>query len=291
MSPLVPVAAAVAGLGVFLLVRELFPAPPALKPALARFAYPAGFTPARPASPRERVRRRLAALAAATPLTRKVPLHDLALLGRTSESYLAQQAALALVGLTAPLLLWMLFQPPLPWPILGIATAALTALLLAAPQVAVHRKAVQARDDFKEALIAYLDLVALAREAGAAPAGALEMPVRICRGWAFTQLAVALDPARRGTASTWDALSELAASIGVSELAETAATVRLAGTQGSAIAATLAARAHSLRESRLAAALARAKSRTETMTVPMTAAVAGFVILLGYPALIRMTGG
>jgi Flp pilus assembly protein TadB len=281
--------AVVAGLGVFLLIRELYPAPPALRPALARFSQPA-VTP-QPAGLRERAARQLAVLAGATPLNKRVPRQDLSLLGQSSESYLARQAALGLAGLAVPFLVWTLLRPPLPWIVLVLVTLCLTVFLIALPGISVRREAAAAREEFRESLTAYLDLVALARAAGAAPAGALEVPVRICHGWVFTQLASALDPARRGSASTWDALSDLAARIGIPELAQTAATVRLAGTQGSAIAATLAARAQSLRETRLAAALARAKSRTETMTIPMTAAVAGFVILLGYPALIRMTGG
>ena len=284
-------AAVIAGTGLFLLVRELFPAPPALRPALARFARPAQQLPPQPAGLRQRAARRLYLLAAATPLARKTPRQDLALVGESIESYLARQAALILTGLTVPLLLWALLRPHVSPLLLMVVTAALTGLLAIVPKLTVRGEAARKRDEFGESLIAYLDLVALARAAGAAPAGALETPVRICRGWAFTRLAGALDPARRGSASTWDALSTLAAQIGVPELAETAATVRLAGTQGSAIAATLAARATSLRETRLARALARAKSRTETMAIPMTAAVAGFVILLGYPAFTRITGG
>lgn len=286
---MIAILAALAGLAVFLLVRELHPAPPALHPALTRFTQP--YAVPQPAGWRERTARRLAALAAATPLSKRIPRQDLTLLGRPSESYLAQQAAFGLAGLTIPLLGWVLLRPPLPWIVLLLVTAGLSIALLALPGLSVRHKAARAREEFRESLTAYLDLVALARAAGTAPAGALETPVRICHGWVFGRLADALDPARRGNASTWDALSDLAARTGMPELAQTAATVRLAGTQGSAIASTLAARAQSLRETRLATALARAKSRTETMTVPMTAAVAGFVILLGYPALIRMTGG
>jgi hypothetical protein len=199
MNMLVVLLAAAAGLGAFLIIRELCPAPPALRPALARFTNPA----VAPASMRDRATLRLAALGGATPLARRVPRQDLALLGQAPGSFLARQTAYGITGLAVPVLAWMVLQPPLPWAALPIMTVISAAVLIATPVLQIRREAARAREDFREALIAYLDLVALARTAGAAPAGALEIPVRICRGWAFTRLAHALDPARRGTASTW----------------------------------------------------------------------------------------
>jgi hypothetical protein len=111
------------------------------------------------------------------------------------------------------------------------------------------------------------------------------------RGWAFTRIAATLDPAARGTRDPWDELARLADQIGVRELADTAAIARRAGSQGAKILDTLTAKAASLRDQQLTAALARAKSRTETMTVPVALSVLGYLILLGYPAYARITGG
>jgi hypothetical protein len=119
----------------------------------------------------------------------------------------------------------------------------------------------------------------------------LEAPVRVCHGWAFQRIAATLDPASRGTRDPWDELARLAEEIGVRELSDTAAIARRAGTQGTRILDSLTAKAASLREQQLAQALARAKSRTETMTVPVALSVLGYLILLGYPAYARIVGG
>jgi pilus assembly protein TadC len=108
--------------------------------------------------------------------------------------------------------------------------------------------------------------------------------------WTFRRLALALDPARRAGGSAWDELTRLSVKIGVVELADLAAIAQLAGTRGASILDTLMAKAQSLRDAELSASVSAARSRTETMTVPMALSVLGFLLLLGFPAFARMTG-
>lgn len=281
------------GLGVFICVRELFPAPPALSAALDRFA-PQTRRPSADMIADDRaarIGRWLAARIAGTALDVRIPRRDLALVGKSTETYLVQKLAMTIFGLAVPTLLWTLLMPAVPWLVSTGSTLGYAIIMFAAPDIVVRSQAKEAREEFKVALIAYLDLIKMARAGGAGPGEALEAPARICHGWAFTRIAATLDPASRGTRDPWDELTRLADQIGVRELADTAAIARRAGTQGAQILDSLTAKAASLREQQLAAALARAKSRTETMTVPVALSVLGYLILLGYPAYARIVGG
>jgi len=292
MSPLILLAGGLIGLGVFVVIRELFPAPPALAAALERFDPHTHRSPT-PDNPQIpwRVGHWLAARLAGTALDVRIPRKDLAILGKSVESYLVQKVTLALFGLAAPSLVWALVMPTVPWALSTGFTLVYAVFMFLAPDVAVRSQAREAREEFRTALIAYLDLVTMARAGGAGPSEALETPSRVCHGWAFERLATALDPAVRGTRDSWDELARLAEEIGVRELADTAAIARRAGLQGARILDSLTAKASSLREQQLARALARAKSRTESMTVPVALSVLGYLILLGYPAYARIVGG
>lgn len=283
-------AGAVIGLGIFLVVRELFPAPPALTAALDRFT-PPGRSPAVDPAPDSQVGRWLATHISGTALDVRIPRRDLAPLGKSVEGYLVQKLAMTLFGLSVPTVLWALLMPSVPWLVSSGSGLVYGAIMFMAPDLAIRSQAREAREEFRGALIAYLDLIKMARAAGAGPGEALEAPARICHGWAFQRIASALDPASRGTRDPWDELARLAEEIGVRELADTAAIARRAGTQGARILDSLTAKATSLREQQLARALARAKSRTETMTVPVALSVLGYLILLGYPAYARIVGG
>jgi pilus assembly protein TadC len=290
---LVLAAGGLIGLGVILCVRELFPAPPQLAAALNRYAPPTRRPPTGmvPDGRTARVGGWLAARIAGTALDVRIPRRDLALIGKSPEEYLVQKLAMTGFGFAVPTLLWTVLIPQVPWLVSTGSTLAYAAVMFAAPDIALRSQAKQAREEFKAALIAYLDLIKMARAGGAGPGEALEAPARVCRGWAFQRIAATLDPVARGTRDPWDELARLADQIGVRELADTAAIARRAGTQGAKILDSLTAKAASLREQQLAAALAQAKSRTETMTVPVALTVLGYLILLGYPAYARIVGG
>lgn len=284
------IAGAIVGLGLFVIARELFPAPPALAAALDRFT-PQNRRTAAEETPASRIGRWLTARVAGTALDVRIPRRDLALLGKSVEAYMVQKLAMAFFGLSVPTVLWTLLMPSVPWLVSTGSGLVYGAIMFLAPDLAVRSQAREAREEFRGALIAYLDLITMARAAGAGPGEALETPARICHGWAFQRIASALDPASRGTRDPWDELTRLADEIGVQELADTAAIARRAGTQGARILDSLTAKAAALREQQLARALTRAKSRTETMTVPVALSVLGYLILLGYPAYARIVGG
>ncbi|WP_433347674.1 type II secretion system F family protein [Microtetraspora malaysiensis] len=289
MIGLVLASGALIGLGASLAIAVLFPAPPALAPAMERL---------RPGASRTELdegwRIHLARRLAGTVIGARVPHADLALLGKTANDYLAQKGLMILLAAVGPVVFWAwcaLLGVTLPWTLSWAACTAFAVTVFFAPDAAVRGQAAEARKAFRQAIIAYLDLVALARAAGSGPADALESAAKVGEGWTYRRLALALDPARRGTGSAWDELTRLSEEIGVPELADLASIARLAGTRGAGILDTLMAKAQSLREVELSAEVSKARSRTETMTVPMALSVIGFLLLLGYPAFARMAGG
>ena len=291
MSLWVPVAGLLAGLGVFLIVRELIPAPVRLDAALGRLERGAGAAATGPGAPS--AGRQLAAAAGAALPWLPVPSADLALLGQDRDGFLARKVICGLIGLAAvPLLaaLLALRGSSLPLAVPAVMSLALGGLLFFAPDLVTRINAAEQRADFRHALTSYLDLVSLERGAGAGPTEALESAAGIGRGWAFLRIAAALEQARRAGAAPWIALAALADETGVSELADLADIAEVAGHEGARILETLAARAGSMRAEALAADRARAGSRSTTMVVPIALLAAGFLLLLIFPVVYRTLG-
>jgi pilus assembly protein TadC len=278
-----------AGLGVFLAVRELVPAPPRLDAALARLDAGTGSDPAASAGRSGTTARRIAAELSWLP----VPAADLALLGKDRAGFVASKVACGLLGLAFPALLAglaALAGTALPWSVPTIASLGLGAGLFLAPDLVTRVNAAERRADFRLALTSYLDLVALERGAGAGPTEALEAAAEIGDGWAFRRIAAALDAARRSGAAPWAALTRLARETGISELADVADIAEVAGQEGAKILDTLAARAASMRAQALAAERARAGSRSTTMVIPIALLGAGFLLLMIFPVVYRTFG-
>jgi Flp pilus assembly protein TadB len=282
-----------AGLGVFLLVRETIPARARLEAALARLDPGAARDPVGDhrsgATGFRRLARSLGAVAPWLP----VPATDLALLGQEREAWLASKIVCGLLGLVVvPLFTAVaaLGGTGVPVAIPAIGSLALGICLFFAPDLVTKVNAAERRTDFRHALTSYLDLVALERGAGAGPTEALEAAAEIGGGWAFQRISAALDQARRSGAAPWNALAALASETGVSELTDLADIAEVAGQEGARILETLSARAASMRAEALAADRAKAGSRSTTMVVPIALLGAGFLLLLIFPVVYRTFG-
>ncbi|MER5456885.1 type II secretion system F family protein [Micromonospora sp. NPDC002389] len=275
---------AVVGLGVFLIVRELVPATPALGPALRRLHQPPGTARLAPAD------RRLDWL---TGLARwlRPPHRQLALLDRTPEQYALSLLLSALIGLAAPALLgFTLFAVgvslPLTVPVLGsIGLAVLCALVAHRSLIA---RAEAARDEFRQAVCTYLDLVALQLSAAHGPVQSLERAAAICEGWVFDRISEALRMAQMQMHSPWDELRDLSDRIGIPELGDVGAIMRSSGSEGAQVHETLRSRADSLRDQIRTDNLARAEGVTSRLDIPgalLVFVLLGFAI---YPFLARL---
>ncbi|GIJ79413.1 Type II secretion system (T2SS), protein F [Micromonospora phaseoli] len=278
------VAGATVGLGLFLVVRELVPATPALGPALRRLHQPPGA--ARTAT----ANRRLEWL---TELARwlRPPHRQLALLDRTPEQYALSLLLSALIGLSAPALLSVTLLAvgislPLAVPVLGSLGLALLCALVA--HRAVLTRADAARDEFRQAVCTYLDLVALQLSAAHGPVQSLERAAAICEGWVFDRISEALRMAQMQMHSPWDELRDLADRIGIPELGDVGAIMRSSGSEGAQVHETLRSRADSLRDQIRTDNLARAEGVTSRLDIPgalLVFVLLGFAI---YPFLARL---
>ena len=287
MSVWVVVAGVLGGLGIFLVVRELIPAPARLDAALARLD--SAPVPGR----RTSVSLRLAQHVSAELPWLPTPTADLALLGQDRDTWIASKITCGLLGLAVPPVLLELLALGgfgVNWQVPALASLACGVALFFAPDLVTKANAAERRTDFRHALTSYLDLVALERGAGAGPTEALEAAAEIGGGWAFGRIAAALDAARRAGDAPWTALARLARETGVSELADLADIAEVAGHEGAKILDTLAARAASMRGQAQAAERAKAGARSTTMVIPIALLGVGFLVLLIFPVLDRTFG-
>jgi Flp pilus assembly protein TadB len=278
-------AGAMAGAGIVLVIAGLQPAPPRLDAVLARLSAPGPAEPG-PVSPQAGLGGWLAAHLA-RPGRLAIPRTDLALLGRSPETFLVHKLAAAAAGLGSFALLGVFFAASgtaMPWQIPAAASLAAGVGMFFFPDYDVRAEAARQRRDFTHAFVAYLQLVRLARTAGAASSEALEYAARVGDGWPFTRIGAALDEARTAHEPAWQHLAALGEAIGVPEVTELAAAAQIAGSEGAKIAATLAAKTQSLRGQLLAATRSQANSRTTTMIVPLSLLGLGLVLLMAFPA-------
>lgn len=224
----------------------------------------------------------------------RVALSDLEITERSQSAVTIERLVLGLAGLMLPLammLITALGGVALPGPLM-LMTAAIGAVVgYRVPHWQLRTRAALARRRFRTSLSAYLDLVSIMLAGGAGIETALFAASRIGDGPAFARIANALDVSRTSRESPWDALSTLGMGIGVSELPDLAATVRLGGEQGARMTASLVAKASSMRAKQLAEVEAEANAATEKMGLPMVMLFIGFLLLLGYPAMHLINAG
>ena len=172
--------------------------------------------------------------------------------------------------------------------VVGLAIASAVAGWLL-PDLVLRDDAAKRRTAFRHALSSYLDLVNVIIAGGGGIQTALYTAAEAGDGWAFAAIRRALDRARLTNRSPWDTFAELAAELDVPELAELAASVALAGSQGARIRASLAAKADTLRGHQVAETEAAAESATERMTIPVAVLLFGFLVFVAYPAVQQIT--
>ncbi len=286
------------GLGVWLVVRGLFPPRASLAEALARLrAVPdtapvlvpvaGGGVAARLGRPAAEVLGSLGAGWLAPGRIRQ----DLAVLDRSAERHLAEKVTLCLLGvLLVPALTALAgldgVHVALVVPIWGALLLGVGGLVV--PDLGIHGDANRRRRDFRHALSSLLDLVVVALAGGGGVESALVDAAAVGSSWAFFTLRRALDQARLARQAPWAALWRLGAELGVDELSELAASVALAGSEGAKVRASLAAKAVPLRTHALAEAETKDQAASERMSLPVVLLFAGFLFFIGFPAVERV---
>ena len=292
------IAGALVGLGVALLMWRLTPADPDLGDALQRLSpehakrrdlegvHPAGDT-------RERLgvwgMKTLPAGAWGTD-----PTKELAILRIPVSRYYGEKIMFALLGLAIPPLLTTFFTllgARLPIFIPAVATLGLGAVMFFLPDYNVRDDAKKARAEFSRALGAYIDFVALERNAGAGPRQAMEVAAEVGDSWVFRRLGEELARTRWSGLTPWDALHGLALELGLPELDDLADIMRLSGEEGAQIYRSLRARSSGMRSAMLTSEKAKANEVGEKMSIPMSLLGVIFLAILVAPALLRVIGG
>jgi Flp pilus assembly protein TadB len=287
---------ALAGLGLTALAAGLIARRIPLRQALnAVIAVPAApLVPAEAGGWAARFGQPAAGLLAGLGLPGRALRRDLALLGRPPARQLAEQATAAIIGiLLFPALAGLLALGGLrlPWQLPAVGALLLGAGGFLLPALSARQEAAARRAAARHALAAFLDLVVLSIAAGAGVEAALTYAGATGRGWAFGQIRGALEAARLARRPPWDTLGQLGRELTLPELTELAASITLAGTEGAKVRASLAAKAVALRNRQLADAETTAQSATERMSLPLVLLFAGFLLLIGYPAVVHVLTG
>ncbi|GAA5121012.1 type II secretion system F family protein [Haloechinothrix salitolerans] len=215
-------------------------------------------------------------------------MRDLRIVGRSSDTLLAEKAVLAVVGLLLPGLSQaglLAAGVVLPWQapvVVGIACAIGGFFL---PDLDVRQQAARKRATFRHALGAYLNLARVSLAGGVGVDGALNDAASLGQGWAFAHLRHALTTARLTRTTPWDTLRQLGAELDISELVELSSSMALAGTEGAKVRTSLAHKAAAMRTRELTAAEGEARAATERMALPVICLAAGFLVFIGYPAI------
>ncbi|GLY76809.1 type II secretion system F family protein [Actinoallomurus iriomotensis] len=290
------------GLGAYLLFRALFPPRPGLSARLAAFdaarrrgeAEPTGraaATAERVTGLRARFGRSLAAFYESRGWQQRSVRADLTLLDRSFENFLATKFLLAigaivfipiLVAYFAVLGLHVVVAVPV-W--LGLFFALIFFLL---PDMQLRQEAASRRRDFRHAVSAFLDLVAMNLAGGRGVPEALMTAANVGDGWAVRRIRDALANARITGITPWQALGRLGDDVNVDELRDLSAALALVADDGAKVRQSLSARAASMRSRQLADIEGKAGERSQSMLVAQLLLCAGFLVFLAYPAVMRV---
>ncbi|NKQ51986.1 pilus assembly protein TadB [Amycolatopsis sp. K13G38] len=222
-----------------------------------------------------------------------IPTADLDILNHTPERYVARRLAWAAGAATGVLVLvGLAWVGGLGLPITVVVLAAVLAAMAGSvvPMLSVREDAGQAREEFRRATAAYLDLVAQERATGRAPSQALAEAAAVGDSWVFARISRTLGRALRAGHTPWVALSRLGKRMGVVELADLADILATAA-DGAAIYTTLLAKAGALRSAALAGDKADANARSQRLALPVALLLVAFLLLAIFPALIRLLTG
>ncbi|MFI6350240.1 type II secretion system F family protein [Streptomyces sp. NPDC050560] len=217
---------------------------------------------------------------------------DLAVCDIDEDHHLAGKAVSAVAGLLSPwcalLLVRLSTDTPTGWWMPVAGSLALAVLLFFAPDLSVRKQASRRRREMRHTLSLVLDLAVIALAGGAGVHQALAQAVAMPRGWAASKLRHALHVAQLTRTSPWPHLGDLGQQLAVADLAELASTLSLAGSEGAKIRTSLSAKARAMRRRRISEAEGEAQAATEQMSLPVVGLFAGFLLLIGYPALAQV---
>jgi len=222
--------------------------------------------------------------------------HDLRLLGTTTSEWFGEKAVWALLGLLSPALFYLVAclpalatgsTPFLPLQLPLVAGPLLGACTWFVPDLQLKGRVDAARTEFKRAIAAYIEFVAMERRSGVGQEQSLANAAAIAQSWPFQRLQQQLLRCAWSGIRPWDGLHELSREVGVIELAELAETMRLSTEEGAHIYRTLRARATSMRNAQVTADQTEANAATERINGPLGLLVMMFAVFIVAPMLLQ----
>lgn len=291
-------AGAVAGLGMFLLVRLFIQPRPGVAATLARIdASRRAGGPYVPTveiaqlSTIERARLDIGTRVEAEAMARGWQLErtrtDLAIMNRPFAVHMGTKVLLGIGALVwLPLMAGLLNLGGI-----GIGTVLPTVLTLGAvvfafflPDLVLSKEAEARRRDFRHVVGSFLDLVAMNLAGGRGLPEALMAASSVGDHWAIARIRQALSNARVVGITPWEGVGRLGKELGVDELRDLASALALAGDEGAKIRLSLMARAESMRRKELADVEGQAGENSQAMLVAQLLICAAFLLFLAFPA-------
>lgn len=212
---------------------------------------------------------------------------SLRLTGKSFEAFLGTKVLLGIFGFMFPVLL--LTGISLLGLHLSVIVPVWAGLVFAAvffflPDLELRQEAGRRRRDFRHAIGAFLDLVAMNLAGGRGVPEALMAASEIGEGWAFWRIRDVLSNARLTGQTPWQALGVLGEDVQVDELRDLAGALSLVAEDGAKVRESLTARAASLRRRELADLEGQAAERSQSMLVAQMVMAGAFLVFLVYPA-------
>ncbi|QAY71627.1 type II secretion system F family protein [Xylanimonas protaetiae] len=281
------------GLGVALLLGRLLPAHVDLGDALTRLTpsrRTTTVTDTRAADATERVGQ-WAMAALPTGFWLHTPHRELALLRKPLSRFYGEKLTFAAVGLAGPIAITALYSAlgwHLPFVLPAVASLGLAGVLFFIPNYNAVAEAKRARVEFRRALGAYIELVALERTNGSGVRQSMEAAARLGTTPVFEHLDQELARANLSGVAPWSALRDLGDELDLPELHDFADIMRLSGEQGAAVYGQLRSRADLMRNALLGEELAQANTDSERLSIPGSITGIVFMALLLAPALLRL---
>ncbi|MFB7674109.1 type II secretion system F family protein [Kitasatospora purpeofusca] len=292
------------GLGIFALVRSLFPGRPSAAATVlrvdARARVPRNGQSLPVAAPSRRAQasrfREVLGLQVSRLCARQgwefpALRADLSMLDRSFDAFMATKVLVGLLGLlfgpAVFVALWAAgFASNLTLPLwLALAFALLFSFL---PDIEVRGDAKKARADFVHVLGTFTTLVANSLAGGRGLPEALKTATEITDAAPMLRLRRELQGARAANLTHWQALDRLGQEIAVPELRDLAIRISLAADDGARIRTSLMATSKTLADRELSDAEGKAGAQSQTMLIAQLSLVAGFMIFLVYPGLMRV---
>src|SRR5664279_3672108 len=290
------------GSGFVLVLRVLFPAPLTLQAALDNLSGIRadlsldGFGEA--SSERAGSARRLAARAlevnvAKVPRLAEMVVPDLAITGIPSETFAIKVIAYAVaMALMVPLLAIAAatagIHVGLEVPVLGVLVLGVSGAAM--PFVDLHTAAERRRRHFLHSLATYASLVSMAMAGSMGWSSALEAASSVSTtDWAMNEIVQALLWSQAYHRPPWEGLDRIAERFSLPDLSDLARSMAQAG-EGARIRDTLETKASSLRLTETTALERDAQAVTQKMLLPGVLLMAGYGVLIFYPALASFTG-